>query len=109
MAALALDRVFMALADEGRRGMIEQLSKGDAAVKELAAPAKMRLPSAVKHLKILEDASLVTSRKVGRTRIYSMQKAAFKAVNDWVRDREIAMNAAFDRLTDVLKAMPEDV
>jgi DNA-binding transcriptional ArsR family regulator len=109
MAAHALDRIFVALADDGRRAMIEHLSRGPASVKELAAPTRMRLPSAVKHLKILEDSGLVVSRKVGRTRIYAMQKTAFRSLNDWVRDREIAMNAAFDRLTDALKAMPEDV
>jgi DNA-binding transcriptional ArsR family regulator len=103
-----LDRILAALADRSRRGMIEQLSNGPATVKQLAGPAKMRLPSAVKHLKVLEDGGIVVSRKVGRTRTYRMQPAAFRAISDWVRQREAAMNAAFDRLAQVIHDMPEE-
>jgi DNA-binding transcriptional ArsR family regulator len=103
-----LDRILAALADPSRRGMIEQLSNGPATVKQLAGPAKMRLPSAVKHLKVLEDGGIVVSRKVGRTRTYRMQPAAFRAINDWVRQREAAMNAAFDRLVQAIHDMPEE-
>jgi DNA-binding transcriptional ArsR family regulator len=103
-----LDRILTALADPSRRGMIEQLSNGPATVKQLAGPAKMRLPSAVKHLKVLEDGGIVVSRKVGRTRTYRMQPAAFRAINDWIRQREAAMNAAFDRLVQAIHDMPEE-
>jgi DNA-binding transcriptional ArsR family regulator len=67
MRSQPLDRIFVALADPGRRSMVEQISNGPATVKELAKPAKMQLPSAVKHLKVLEDGGIVISRKVGRT------------------------------------------
>ena len=103
-----LDRILAALADPSRRGMIEQLSNGPATVKQLAGPAKMRLPSAVKHLKVLEEGGIVVSRKVGRTRTYRMQPAAFRAISDWVRQREAAMNAAFDRLVQAIKDIPEE-
>jgi DNA-binding transcriptional ArsR family regulator len=103
-----LDRILAALADPSRRGMIEQLSNGPATVKQLAGPAKMRLPSAVKHLKVLEDGGIVVSRKVGRTRTYRMQPAAFRAISDWVRQREAAMNAAFDRLVQAINDIPEE-
>ena len=72
--AQPLDRLFLALADPGRRGMVEQLSRGPATVKELAGPANMRLPSALKHLKVLEEGGMVVSRKVGRTRTYAMRR-----------------------------------
>jgi DNA-binding transcriptional ArsR family regulator len=88
--------------------MIERLSNGPASVKQLAEPARMRLPSAVKHLKVLEDGGIVTSRKAGRTRTYSMQPSAFGAVSDWVRQREAAMNAAFDRLVQAIRDIPEE-
>lgn len=103
-----LDRVFTALADPQRRGMVEQLASGPATVKELAAPAGMRLPSALKHLKVLEDGGIVASRKVGRTRTYRMRSDAFRAVDDWVRLRKAAMNAAFDRLVEAINDMPEE-
>lgn len=103
-----LDRIFLALADPGRRGMIEQLARGPATVKELARPANMRLPSAVKHLKVLEDGGIVISRKAGRTRTYAMRRDAFSPVNDWVSARETALNAAFDRLAQAIADMPEE-
>lgn len=108
MRVETLDRMFVALADAGRRGMIEQLSLGPATVKELAKPANMRLPSAVKHLRILEDGGLVMSRKVGRTRTFSMRRGAFSAINDWVSRREIALNAAFDRLVQAMNETLEE-
>ncbi len=108
MQAQQLDRIFLALADPSRRGMVEYLSKGSATVKQLAEPARMRLPSAVKHLKVLEEGGIVISRKSGRTRTYSMRPEAFGAINAWVREREAAMNAAFDRLIDIMNELPEE-
>ena len=108
MQTQQLDRIFLALSDPNRRGMIERLSNGPASVKQLAEPARMRLPSAVKHLKVLEDGGIVISRKAGRTRTFSMQPLAFRAVNDWVRQREAAMNATFDRLVQAISDIPEE-
>lgn len=103
-----LDRIFIALSDSQRRGMVEQLSKGPATVKELAGPAGMRLPSALKHLKVLEEGGIVASRKVGRTRTYRMRPDAFRAVDDWVRRTKAARNAAFDRLVEAIHDLPEE-
>lgn len=103
-----LDRMFTALADAGRRGMVERLSLGPATVKELAGPANMRLPSALKHLRVLEDGGIVASRKVGRTRTYTIEPTALSAIDDWVRKRQTAMNQAFDRLVEAMKDMPEE-
>jgi DNA-binding transcriptional ArsR family regulator len=103
-----LDRVFLALADPNRREMVEHLSRGPATVKQLAEPGGMRLPSAVKHLKVLEDGGIVISRKSGRTRTYRMRPGAFGAINAWVREREAAMNAAFDRLVAAMTEFPEE-
>src|SRR6187431_935694 len=63
----ALDAVFAALADSTRRGILESLSSGTGvAVSELAAPHDMSLPGFLKHLRVLEDAGLVTRSKEGR-------------------------------------------
>lgn len=105
--AQPLDRLFLALADPGRRGMVEQLSRGPATVKELAGPANMRLPSALKHLKVLEDGGMVVSRKIGRTRTYAMRPQALAPMRAWMREREAALNAAFDRLAQAMADMPE--
>ncbi|WP_026870498.1 ArsR/SmtB family transcription factor [Inquilinus limosus] len=104
----ALDRIFVALSDPNRRRMAERLSRGPATVKQLAEPVEMRLPSAVKHLKVLEDSGIVVSRKDGRARTYSLQPAALMLIADWVRDREAALNAAFDRLEAAMREIPEE-
>jgi len=106
--AQPLDRLFLALADPGRRGMVEQLSRGPATVKELARPANMRLPSALKHLRVLEEGGVVASRKIGRTRTYAMRSEALAPIKDWMREREAALNAAFDRLAQAIAEMPEE-
>lgn len=103
-----LDRMFLALADPGRRGMVEQLSNGPATVKQLAIPARMKLPSAVKHLKLLEEGGIVVSNKVGRTRTYSIRSEALRAISEWARSREAAWNAAFDRLAAAMQEFPEE-
>lgn len=103
-----LDRMFVALADPQRRGMVERLSFGSATVKQLADPIGMRLPSAVKHLKILEEGGLVASRKVGRERTYSLQLGAMATIGDWVRSREAAWSAAFDRLAAAMEQISEE-
>lgn len=106
--AQQLDRLFLALADPSRRGMIEQLARGPATVKALARPANMGLPSAVKHLKVLEEGGIAVSSKVGRIRTYTMRPDAFLAVNTWLQEREAALNAAFDRLVQAIADMPEE-
>lgn len=97
-AAERLDAVFGALADARRRGMIEGLSGGPRSVKELAGPLSMALPSAVKHLAVLERARLVRSEKSGRVRRYRLAEDAFADVEAWVEARKSALNAQFDRL-----------
>ena len=108
MQTQSLDRMFLALADPNRRRMVEQLSNGAATVKQLAEPAGMRLPSAVKHLRVLEDGGIVVSNKVGRTRTYRIEAGALRTLGDWVRSRETAWNAAFDRLAAAMQDMPEE-
>jgi DNA-binding transcriptional ArsR family regulator len=103
-----LDRIFSALADPARRGMIEQLSRGPASVKELAAPAAMRLPSALKHLRVLEEGGLVVSCKAGRVRTYAMRHEALAALDEWLDRRKAALNAAFDRLAEAMRDLPEE-
>jgi DNA-binding transcriptional ArsR family regulator len=63
-----LDRVFGALADPTRRGVLTQLGRGPASVGELAEPVGITLTGMKKHIQVLEDAGLVTTEKVGRSR-----------------------------------------
>jgi DNA-binding transcriptional ArsR family regulator len=63
-----LDRAFAALADPTRRGILVRLGEGPASVGELAEPFGITLTGIKKHVQVLEDAGLVTTEKVGRTR-----------------------------------------
>lgn len=103
-----LDHVFLALCDPGRRAMIERLCEQPASVKELATPIGMRLPSAVKHLRVLEDSGLVMSHKQGRVRTYQISPTAFSIINEWIAHRQAAMHAAFDRLDQAIADFPEE-
>ena len=67
-----LTHVFHALSDRTRRAVLERLTRGPAAVSELARPFKMALPSFVQHLGVLEDCGLVRSKKQGRVRTYTL-------------------------------------
>lgn len=104
-----LDRLFVALSDPGRRAMVERLCVRPASVKELAAPVGMRLPSALKHLRVLEDGGIVVSRKSGRVRTYAIEPKALSALDLWVNQRRAAVNAAFDALEAVIADFPEDI
>lgn len=63
-----LDRAFAALSDSTRRSILVRLGNGPATIGELAAPTGMTLTGLKKHVQVLEDAGLVTTQKVGRTR-----------------------------------------
>ncbi|MFT3665120.1 ArsR/SmtB family transcription factor [Piscinibacter sp.] len=90
--------MFFALADVHRRGMLDRLSRGPASVSELAEPLGIALPSAVKHLAVLEAGGFVVSRKVGRVRTYKAESRALDAMEAWVTKRKMLLNAQFDRL-----------
>ena len=63
-----LDRTFSALSDPTRRDILERLTLGPASASDLARPTGMSLTGVLKHIRILEEANLVTSEKSGRTR-----------------------------------------
>ena len=99
-----LDLAFQALADPTRRRMVEQLSRGPASVSELAGPLPMSMSAVVQHLKVLQDAGLVSSQKVGRTRTCRVEPAALSAAELWITERRRAASAGLDRLGDFLDA-----
>lgn len=100
----ALDRLFHALADPARRGMVERLSRGPASVTELARPLAMSLPSVMQHLQVLEASGLVRSEKAGRVRTCRIEPDALGAVEQWVAQRRTRWERRFDRLGTLLAA-----
>lgn len=93
-----LDRVFQALADPTRRGMMERLSRGPASVSELAQPLTMSLSAVVQHLEVLEKSGLVRSRKLGRVRTCRIEPVALRTAEQWIARRRSAWERRLDRL-----------
>ena len=93
-----LDKTFAALADPARRSMVERLVIGPATVSELAVPLPMSLPAVMLHLKILEEAGLVTSRKMGRVRTCRIDPEKLSLAERWVASRRIMWEHSLDRL-----------
>jgi DNA-binding transcriptional ArsR family regulator len=97
-----LDRLFVALADGNRRAMIDRLGGGPASVSDLARPLDIALPSALKHLAVLEAGGVVRSDKVGRVRTYRLAPDALSGLEAWVAQRKAQWNAQLDRLEQFL-------
>lgn len=93
-----LDAVLRALADPTRRAVVERLAKAPAVVSELAAPFDMALPSLMQHLRILENARLVTSEKHGRVRTVSLQPGALDVLQLWLGEQRTPAERQADRL-----------
>jgi DNA-binding transcriptional ArsR family regulator len=80
-----IDRVFAALADPTRRAVLERLGSGSATVSELAEPFGMSLTGMKKHIRLLEEAQLVTTVKVGRVRRCMLAPFAFEGISTWLQ------------------------
>jgi DNA-binding transcriptional ArsR family regulator len=100
--APALDRIFHALADPGRRVMVDQLVLGPASVTELARPLSISLAAVVQHVQVLEACGLVRTQKVGRTRTCRINTAALRSAESWVADRRRMADQRLDRLGQYL-------
>jgi DNA-binding transcriptional ArsR family regulator len=98
----ALDLMFQALSDPGRRGMLERLSRGPASVSELAQPLAMSLPAVVQHLQVLETSGLIRTEKVGRVRTCRIEPGALQLAEQWINDRRTLWERRLDRLGDYL-------
>lgn len=97
-----LDRTFQALADKSRRTMVERLTRGPASVSQLAEPLAMSLAAVLQHVQVLEACGLVTTEKVGRSRMCRIERAGMSAAEVWIADRRRGWDARPDRLGDVL-------
>ncbi|MDQ5850119.1 MAG: metalloregulator ArsR/SmtB family transcription factor [Pseudomonadota bacterium] len=102
-----LDAVFAALADSTRRDILESLSGGDLAVTELAAPHEMSLPGFMKHLRVLEDAGLVTRAKEGRVVSCTLSARPMKDASVWMARYEKFWTEKLDSLARYLYQQEE--
>jgi len=105
--APVLDRVFAALADPTRRGVLDSLSGGSLGVSELAAPHGMSLPGFMKHLRVLEDAGLIERSKEGRVVSCELSAAPMKAASAWMSRYEKFWSDKLDSLARYLYQQEE--
>jgi DNA-binding transcriptional ArsR family regulator len=97
-----LDSVFHALADPGRRLMLERLGQGPASVSELGKSLPMTLAAVVQHVQVLEASGLVQTRKLGRTRMCTLNPVPLRSAEHWISERRAFVERSLDRLGQVL-------
>jgi len=108
----SLDATFKAISDPTRRGILHELSRGQASVTQLAGPYRMSLPAVMKHLRVLEKAGLVTQRKTGRVRRCRLSAQPLEDAASWLSQYRAFWGRQFDALDRYLaeeKSMEENV
>ncbi|HYD09440.1 MAG TPA: metalloregulator ArsR/SmtB family transcription factor [Acidimicrobiales bacterium] len=93
---------FNAIADPGRRQLLEALRDGEASVGQLTAALGMRQPQVSKHLAVLRAVGLVAVRADGRHRWYRLNGTALRSVHDWIGGFARTWNDRLDRLDDLV-------
>lgn len=93
-----LDRTFSALSDPTRRDILERLGRGPATVGELAEPYGMSLTGLKKHVRVLEEAGLVTTEKLGRARECRLGPGQLEDATEWIERYRLGWERRLDRL-----------
>jgi len=101
-----LSRTFAALADPTRRAMLARLSQGEANVSDIARPflKDMSLPAVTKHLKVLENAGLVSKGRNAQYRPCRLNGEPLREAVDWMEHYRVAWEEQLDRLGAYLQA-----
>jgi DNA-binding transcriptional ArsR family regulator len=105
----ALSRVFSALADPIRRDMVARLAEGDATVTELAEPYAVSVQAVSKHLRVLEDAGLVSRRRDAQRRPVHLEAEVLDLMTKWIERYRRRAEERYRRLDAVLASMPDAV
>ena len=107
MTTDTLSRVFSALADPTRRSIVARLAEGDATVNQLAEPYRMTLQAIYKHLRVLEDAELVSRPHGPQPRPVHLEAEVFDLMDKWIERYRRQAEERYRRLDAVLEAMNE--
>ena len=106
--ASTLDASFAALSDPTRRGVLEQLGRGQASISDLAEKFRMTLTGMKKHVSVLELARLVTTEKVGRVRTCRLGERGLEAEAEWIEAHRKLFEARFNALDTVIFDMKQE-
>jgi DNA-binding transcriptional ArsR family regulator len=108
MAADTLSRIFSALADPTRRDMVDRLATADATVNQLAARYEMSLQAVYKHLRVLEEAGVVSRPQGPQPRSVRLEAEVFDLMDSWIERYRRRAEERYRRLDAVLEAMTND-
>jgi DNA-binding transcriptional ArsR family regulator len=108
MSVDQLSAVFGALADPTRRAILARLTEGDATVAELAAPFTVSQPAISRHLKVLEQAGLISRRRRATARLSHLEAEPLREATAWLARYHEFWDESFDRLDALLAAVQED-
>ena len=109
MAGDQLSRVFSALADPTRRDLVARLADADATLIQLAASYEVSVQAVAKHLKVLEDAGLVTRTRQAQRRPVHLEAEVLDLMTKWIERYRRQAEERYRRLDDVLRDLPDDV
>jgi DNA-binding transcriptional ArsR family regulator len=104
-ATASLNASFAALSDATRRGVLEQLGRGDASITDLAEKFHMTLTGMKKHVGVLEQAGLVTTEKVGRVRTCTLGVCRLEEAAAWIERYHLLWSARFEALDTVIEVL----
>jgi DNA-binding transcriptional ArsR family regulator len=104
-ASARLDASFAALSDATRRGVLEQLGRGDASITDLAEKFHMTLTGMKKHVGVLEEAGLVSTEKVGRVRTCTLGRRRLEEETAWIERYRQLWASRFDELDEVIEEL----
>ncbi len=107
-ATARLDASFAALSDPTRRGVLEQLGRGEASITILAEKFRMTLTGMKKHVGVLEQAGLVTTEKVGRVRTCKLGDLGLEAEAAWIERYRQLWDARFEELDKVIEELKSE-
>jgi DNA-binding transcriptional ArsR family regulator len=102
-----LSTIFAALADPTRRAILARLTEGDATVSELAEPFAISLPAISRHLKVLEQAGLISRSRSAQWRSSSLEPGPLKEATDWMERYRRFWDTNFDRLDAHLRRVQQ--
>ena len=106
---MEVEHLFHALADHHRRYLLDLLSQNDGqTLSELSAHLPMSRFGAMKHLRVLEDAGLVNTRKVGREKLHYLNPAPLEEIAGWVERNRRLWEERLDRLEDYLRQIQQE-
>ena len=108
MSGAALSKVFAALADPIRRDMVARLADTDATVNELAEPYDVTVQAVSKHLRVLEEAGLVSRSRDAQRRPVHLEAEVFDLMTHWIGRYRQRAEERYRRLDDVLRIMPDE-